>query len=75
MEKGVDINYRDKNGGTALMAACHWGNNDIAKILLEKGADVNLGTNNQFFTSPLLSAYFKKNLELVNILLQYNADV
>jgi ankyrin repeat protein len=34
LKKGVDIDHRDKNGITALLAACHWGNNDIAKLLL-----------------------------------------
>lgn len=34
LKRGVDINYRDKNGITALLSACHWGNAPIAKILL-----------------------------------------
>lgn len=34
LKRGVDINYGDKNGMTALISACHWGNNAIAKILL-----------------------------------------
>lgn len=34
LKRGVDINYRDKNGITALLSACHWGNTPIAKILL-----------------------------------------
>jgi ankyrin repeat protein len=28
LKRGVDINYRDKNGITALLAACHWENYD-----------------------------------------------
>ncbi len=76
LKRGVDINYRDKNGITALLSACHWGNTAIAKILLENGADVDTASNtNSFFTNPLLSAYFKKSLDLVILLLQYNADV
>jgi len=43
---------------------------------MDNGADVNLASNtNNFFTSPLLSAYFKKNMPLVITLLSYNADV
>lgn len=76
LKRGVDINYRDKNGITALLSACHWENNDIAKLLLENGADPNLASNiNGFYTSPLISGYLKKNLELVVILAQYNVDV
>ena len=26
LSKGVDVNFRGKNGATALMSACHWGN-------------------------------------------------
>lgn len=76
LKRGVDINYRDKNGITALLSACHWGNAPIAKILLQNGADVNIASDtNNFFTNSLLSAYYKKNLDLVILLLQYNADV
>lgn len=25
VKKGVDVNYRGKNGGTALLSASHWG--------------------------------------------------
>ena len=75
LAKGVDINYRDKNGITALLSACHWGNNEIAEILLQNGADPNLSSNtNNFFTNPLLSACFKKNTELTIMLLKYGAD-
>jgi ankyrin repeat protein len=30
LERGVDINYQDKNGITALLAAVHWNNNEVA---------------------------------------------
>jgi ankyrin repeat protein len=30
LSKGVDINYRDKSGGTALQAAVHWESYDVA---------------------------------------------
>jgi ankyrin repeat protein len=44
LDKGVDINYRDKTGGTALYAAVHWCNIELAEVLLSKGADPNLGS-------------------------------
>jgi hypothetical protein len=36
---GIDINIQDKDGKTALMHACFWGNHELVKILLEAGAD------------------------------------
>jgi ankyrin repeat protein len=44
LKKGVNINYRDKNGGTALQAAVHWNNHEVAEVLLKNGADPNLGS-------------------------------
>ena len=44
LEKGVNIDYRDKSGGTALQAAVHWNNIEIAEVLLKHGADPNLGS-------------------------------
>ena len=44
IKKGIDINYRDKSGGTALQAAVHWQNYEVAEVLLKRGADPNLGS-------------------------------
>jgi len=41
IEKGVDVNKQNKLGYTALMHASKWGNEDIVKLLLKAGADVN----------------------------------
>lgn len=41
LDRGADINMRDKDGGTALHAAIFGGNEGIFKLLLERGADVN----------------------------------
>jgi ankyrin repeat protein len=30
LNRGVDINFRDKNGMTALLTSCHWGNYEAA---------------------------------------------
>ena len=60
LKKGIDINFRSKNGSTALLCACHWGYDRIVKVLLEEGADPNLGSDTQGFqTNPLLSAGYK----------------
>jgi hypothetical protein len=38
---GADVNTSDENGITVLMWACWHGNTDIARLLIEHGADVN----------------------------------
>ena len=40
--KGVDVNARDEGGSTPLMRAAVNGNTDVAKLLLDHGADVNV---------------------------------
>lgn len=47
LEKGADVNYRaPDSGSTPLMMACTYGFEDIARMLIEKDADVNLQANN-----------------------------
>lgn len=40
--EGVDVNIASKNGYTALMSTAGRGHAEIAKILLDAGADINL---------------------------------
>jgi ankyrin repeat protein len=42
VKKGCDINYRGKNGATALLSASHWGYYSIVKALLLHGANPNI---------------------------------
>ncbi len=46
LDKGADINAKDKNGITALMLASSDGYRDIVKLLLARGADINAKNNN-----------------------------
>jgi ankyrin repeat protein len=43
LEEGVDINSKDKYGGTPLLQAAVNGHEALVRLLLEKGADVNAG--------------------------------
>lgn len=71
----MDVNYRGKNGGTALMSACHWGYKQVVEALLIHGADPNLGTEVLgFCTNPLLSSIFKDHKEIATMLILYGAD-
>lgn len=70
---GTDINSKDPFGGSSpLTSAAVFGKTEIAKILLEAGADVNL-TNNEGSTA-LHSAAFFCHTDIVQLLLDYDAD-
>lgn len=70
---GVNINLHDVTYVTPLVYAIHFDHFDIARLLIEAGADVNILGNND--TSPLVIAISKKNIELVQLLIERNANV
>jgi ankyrin repeat protein/beta-lactamase regulating signal transducer with metallopeptidase domain len=54
----------------ALQRACYAGNKDIVKLLIANGADVN------GFEQPLLlTALFKNNMEMADLLMSRGADI
>ena len=75
LERGVDINYQDKNGATALYTAVHWQRFELAELLLSKGANPNIGSTKNFINLPLISATVKKNMDLIILLISYGADI
>jgi ankyrin repeat protein len=82
VEKGANVDLKDINGQTPLIAACMKGNKNIAKILLCAGADPNAKDEQNL--SPLLAAvqdfvvdqYESRELnsKLIELLLEYNVD-
>jgi len=65
------LNQQDNNGKTALHHACSHNKDDVAKYLIEKGADLNI--KDQDNTTPLHIASAYGNLELVKILIKKGA--
>ena len=56
LEDGVDINYRDELGNSALMIASSYGSYEIAEILLRvDGIDVN-ATNHEGATALIMAS-------------------
>ncbi len=50
IEKGeADLNFRDKNGKTALMYACEAGDYHIVELLMKRNADPNVVDKVEFF--------------------------
>jgi len=69
----LDINNVDEHQRTALQAACSQDCLSIVKILLEKGADVAVATNDGL--TPLHIASSNGHTEAVKALLEKGADI
>ncbi len=52
--------------------ACYRGNTEVAKFLINNGADLNY---NNAMGTPLMAAVVKNNIEIVNLLLEKNVNV
>lgn len=74
IDGGVYINVQSEmQGMAALITACTYGFNDIAKYLISEGADVNIQDTMYGYTALFGAAYSSK--ELVEILLANGADI
>jgi len=73
LQRGLHVNAVEKKG-TALYCACRQlVGEEVAHILLEAGADVNLKTSNKL--NPLIAACEAGNAELVDLIIKTGADV
>ncbi|WP_320034362.1 ankyrin repeat domain-containing protein [Halarcobacter sp.] len=74
VEKGVDINKKNKLGFTALLYAVGWGDLKTVKYLINKGASLKSRANRGF--GVLHRAAMNKNEEIIKYLLEnYSFDV
>jgi ankyrin repeat protein len=79
VEVGNDVNAVDANGYTALHGAAHRGSNDIVRLLVEKGAKLNVV--NALGWTPWIIAdgvfypnTYNRRLDTAALLLQLGAD-
>ena len=73
LAKGVDVNVKDKHGGTPLHRATLGGNKEIAELLIVNGVDVN--TKSVSGKTALLVAAFNGRIEIIELLIAKGADV
>lgn len=75
LDQGGEENVNARGGyfGTALQVACFYGSYDIARLLIDHGADVNIHCGQ--FGNALQAAALSERTDLVQLLLDHGADV
>ena len=71
-KKKLNIEYKNKDGNTALLYAIYLGDPYFVKKLIRYNANVNVLNKNK--CSPLLVALSLKNNEIINLLIKNGAD-
>lgn len=78
VEAGVDLNYQDDQGETALHVAARFGHTECASILLEgsdsQKADTEIGENT-FGWTPLFVACVDGRISIVKLLIAVKVDL
>ena len=69
------INDFSDDGFTALGLACYFGNEEVARYLVLKGADVNLSSQNGFNVYPIHSSAAGNHMNITKMLMENKADV
>lgn len=77
IDSGIDVDGTDYNNITALHYATERGKVEMARLLLEHGADIEF--RDPWGNTPLSNAVFyyknERGLEMIDLLLSYGADV
>lgn len=75
LEKGGDVNVADNAGFTPLIVAVSVDDAAVAKLLIEKGANVNAIAATGQNATALMGAAQNGNAELTRFILEHNAEV
>lgn len=66
------FNVVNEEGFSPLTLACYRGNNEVAKLIIENGGDINHKSSSG---TPLMACIVKGNNDMISFLLLKNADV
>ena len=72
IEKGVNVNTRDRNKNTPLINACHTKHFEVARFLIESGTFVS--ARNHYGWSGLKYTCLNNNKEFVRYLIEHDAN-
>jgi ankyrin repeat protein len=71
---GTGVNSLSPDGFPALALACFFGHEEIARYLLDQGADPNVSATNSFRVRPIHAATARRSEAIVRLLLERGAD-
>ena len=66
------FNVVNDEGYSPLLLACYRGNNEVAKLLIDNGSDIN---GKSKFGTPLMACIVKRNNEIAKLLIEKKADL
>jgi ankyrin repeat protein len=69
------LNSYSADGFTLLGLASYFGHYSLVKLLIEKGANPNIPSNNQFKVAPIHSACSISNYEIAKLLIKNGANI
>jgi len=72
LDKGVDVNSKNRYGATALSYACDRGNLELVTLLIERGADVN-ASDTFYKATPITWATMNGHVDVIKLLLDKGA--
>ncbi|MDH5381919.1 MAG: ankyrin repeat domain-containing protein, partial [Cyclobacteriaceae bacterium] len=75
LEKGAPLSYISRKGETLLHLACENEKTDVARVLINKGLDVNAQDNDGETPMHASVRGGKDNLDIVKLLLDNDADI
>ena len=75
LDQGADINFHNDWDGSVLSVAVWKGHTEIVKILLDRGANIELGAGKDAYGTPLHRACWQGNKELAALLLDHGAKL
>ncbi len=75
IQKGADVNYKNKLQKTPFYYACAFGSLELLQLLIDKGAKINIGEKDNEGLTSLHAACTHDDLKLIQFLLDLDFDI